>query len=129
MFQPGGLRDHEKQHEASGHVQSEDEKVRSRQKFEKARGRPSIQEMNYKSVQREEEKRKQKKSFGEDTRKKMRSIGMRDAAEDEAGGGEGGESGDSSSSKVGRVRHFVNGGRVRPCIVGSRAVILSQVTR
>ena len=93
--------------------------MRSKQKFEKARGRPSIQEMNYKSVQREEEKRKQKKSFGEDTRKKMRSIGMRDAAEDEAGGGEGGESGDSSSSKVGRVRHFVNGGRVRPCIVGS----------
>ena len=84
--------------------------MRSKQKFEKARGRPSIQEMNYKSVQREEEKRKQKKSFGEDTRKKMRSIGMRDAAEDEAGGGEGGESGDSSSSKVGRVRHFVNGG-------------------
>ena len=100
IFQPGGLRDHEKQHEAAGHVQSEDERVRSKQKFEKARGRPSIQEMNYKSVQREEEKRKQKKSFGEDTRKKMRSIGIRDATEDEAG--EGGESGDSgSSSKVG----------------------------
>ena len=93
--------------------------MRSKQKFEKARGRPSIQEMNYKSVHREEEKRKQKKSFGEDTRKKMRSIGMRDAAEDEAEGVEGGESGDSSSSKVGRVRHFVNGGRVRPCFVGS----------
>ena len=97
ILQPGGLRDHEKQHEAHGHVQSEDERVRSRQKFEKARGRPSIQEMSYESVQREEDRRGQKKGFGEDTRKKMSSLGIGDAVEDEAG--EGGDS--SSSSKVG----------------------------
>ena len=105
FLQPPGLRDHEKQHEAAGHVLSEDEKVRLRQKFEKARGRPSIQEMNYESVHREEEKRKQKISFGEDTRKTKRSSSpFRDAVEDEAG-----EGGDSSSIKVGLVRRVVNG--------------------
>ena len=97
-FQPGGLRDHEKQHEAHGHVLSEDGRVRSRQKFEKARGRPSIQEMNYESVHREEEKRKQKTSFGEDTAgKEMTSLD-----------GEG----EDSSSKVGRV----NAGLPRPVL-------------
>ena len=101
-LQPGGLKDHEKQHEAHGHVLSEDERVRKRQKFEKARGRPSIQEMNCESVKREEAKRKAVASFVEDTGKTIRPHGGDVAAEDE-----GGESGEVSSEKVGRVRRVV----------------------
>ena len=93
-LQPGGLKDHEKQHEAHGHVLSEDERVRARQKFEKARGRPSIQEMNYDSVKREEAKRKEKGFVG-DTGKTIRPLGGDGAAEDE-----GGQSGEASSVKV-----------------------------
>ena len=93
-LQPGGLKDHEKQHEAHGHVLSEDERVRARQKFEKARGRPSIQEMNYESVKREEAKRKEKGFVG-DSGKTIRPLGGDAAAQDDRG-----ESGEASSVKV-----------------------------
>jgi hypothetical protein len=43
LFQGSGLRDHELQHVEAGHDKTEDADLRNAHKFEKARGRPSIQ--------------------------------------------------------------------------------------
>ena len=59
--------------------------MRSRQKFEKARGRPSIQEMNFETVEREVEKRRQKKSSEGEARKKRTADDVDDADDDNDG--------------------------------------------